>query len=115
MLGRLWVTNRLLVIAFAVAVALTLFFGARTATRYVYWTAHREEPVQSWMTIGYIAKSWSVERNAVFEAAGIDPLSRDRRTLARIARERGESVDDLIARIERAVADARAQANGGRQ
>ena len=45
----LWRTNRLLVIAFAIALSLTVVFGVRTAAFFIYWSAHQNMPVAGWM------------------------------------------------------------------
>ena len=43
--------------AFALALVLALFFAARFMTSAVYWAGHQSEPVQAWMTVGYVGHS----------------------------------------------------------
>ena len=104
----LWQTNRLLVIAFAIALSLTIIFGVRTTAFFIYWSAHQDVPVAGWMPAGYVAKSYRVEIETVREALGLDPQDRDRRPIARIAADRGVPVEDLIGRVNEALREARA-------
>ncbi|MFZ2099517.1 MAG: hypothetical protein WAU86_03030 [Oricola sp.] len=104
----LWRTNRILVIAFAIALSLTVLFGARTTARLIYWSNHRDVPVAAWMPPGYVARSYSVDVEIVREALGLDPATRDHRTIARIAADRGVPVDRLIGDVNAAVAKAKA-------
>ena len=55
---RLWQTHRLLLIAFTVAAALTLFFAIRTTAFFIYWSNHQNVEIEGWMTIGYVAHSY---------------------------------------------------------
>jgi hypothetical protein len=89
----LWRTNKLLVIAFAIALSLTVVFGIRTTAFLIYWSTHQNEPVAGWMPAGYVAKSYRVDIELVREALGLDPQARDRRPIARIAADRGVPVN----------------------
>lgn len=102
----LWRTNRLLVIAFAVALSLTVVFGIRTTAFLIYWSGHQNVPVTGWMTAGYVAKSYRVDVEIVRQALGIDPNEADRRPIARIAADRGMSVFELIDDVNEALRDA---------
>lgn len=103
----LWRTNRLLVIAFAVALSLTIIFGVRTAAFYIYWSAHQNVPVAGWMSPGYVAKSYRVDVEVVRAALGLDLQSRDRRPIGRIAAERSLPVEQLIRDVNEAIEAAR--------
>jgi hypothetical protein len=107
-LRTLWRTNRLLVIAFAIALSFTVVFGARTAAFYIYWSGHQNVPVAGWMPPGYVAKSHRVDIEVVREALGLDPQARDRRPIARIAHDRGVPVQSLIRDVNEALAKAEA-------
>ncbi len=110
----LWRTNKLLVIAFAVALSFTVIFGVRTTAFFIYWSAHQNEPVAGWMPAGYVAKSYRVKIELVREALGLDPEMRDRRPIARIARERGVPVEQLIRQLNEALKAAKsAEASNG--
>jgi hypothetical protein len=103
----LWRTNRLLVIAFAIALSLTIVFGVRTAAFLVYWSSHQNVPVAGWMPPGYVAKSYRVDIEIVREALALDPEARDRRPIARIAADRGVPVEELIRDVNDALEAAR--------
>jgi acyl dehydratase len=55
-MGRLWKQRPLLVSAFVLACALTLFFGGRLVVQTIYWAnpAHHNQQVQGWMTVGSV-------------------------------------------------------------
>ncbi|WP_157384535.1 hypothetical protein [Nitratireductor soli] len=103
----LWQHHRLLFLAFCAAALITIFLALRTIAFYAYWSSHRAVPIEDWMTIGYVARSWDVPPQTLRGALGISIDGRDRRSIARIAAERGVPVDVLIDEIEKAIADAR--------
>lgn len=99
----LWRRHRLLLIAFVFAAALTLFFAARFTFFVMYWSdpAHRDQPLQGWMTIGYIAHSYDVPREALADALGLVPPEKGKRpTLDMLARDRGMTAAEFQAEIE---------------
>lgn len=103
----------LLVAAFLLATALTLFFSTRLVVRAVYWSdpAHHNEAVQDWMTVGYIARSWRVDPRELDAAAGLPlPEVKGRpQPLVEIARDRGVPVAEVIAEVEAALTILRAK------
>lgn len=102
------VHRRLLLVAFAAALLLTAVFGARLVVGSLYWAQHRDRPIEPWMTVGMVARSYHVPRAAL--AAALDvPGGRDRRTLAEIGREKGLSADVVAGRLTAAIAAARAR------
>ncbi|WP_309666543.1 hypothetical protein [Tabrizicola sp.] len=107
---RIWRARPWLTSAFLMACAVTLFFAVRIVVQAVYWQTHREVPVEPWMTVGYVARSWGVDPRALDAAAGL-PLPEAKghpQPLREIARDRGVPVDAVIAEVERAVAALRA-------
>lgn len=95
--------------AFVLALALTLFFGGRAAWHAVYWSdpARIDQPLAGWMTPGYVARSWDVPPEVIAPALDLPPPSArgDRPPpLAELARQRGVPVEDLIARLQSAIA-----------
>ncbi|MCU0904067.1 MAG: hypothetical protein MUE83_09355 [Tabrizicola sp.] len=104
--ARPWLTS-----AFLLACAVTLFFAARLVFFTVYWATHREMPVEPWMTVGYVARSWGLDPRELDAAAGLPvPEVKGRpQPLAEIARDRGVPVAEVIADVEAALADLRAQ------
>ena len=98
----LWRTNRLLVIAFAVAVSFTILFGLRMAVFY----GHRPPPdgeIAGWMTVRHIARANHIDPEVVHDALGLEPGLRDRRPIARIAHDRGVPLDELVSTVQDAV------------
>lgn len=104
---HLWRNNRLLLIAFTVAAALTLFFAIRTAAFFIYWSNHQNVEIEGWMTIGYVAHSYRLPPEELQKALGYDPRKPERRPLGRIAQETGEPLPELIVRVEAAIEVAR--------
>lgn len=101
-LAYLWRTHRLLLIAFTVACLVTLVFAARFSFYTLYWSdpAHRNQPLEGWMTVGYVAHSYRLPREALADALSLQQMPGKRLTLAEIARTRGVTVSSLIAEIE---------------
>lgn len=96
---------------FVVALGLTLFFGARLTLGAIYWSNHRDQPIEGWMPLRYVGRSWSVPPEVIAEALGIEPGTLPRRSLSQIARDRGIPEAELIARIIAAIAQARGGQN----
>jgi hypothetical protein len=110
---KLWKQRPLLVSAFFLALALTLFFGFRLVRHTLYWAdpAHRNESVQPWMTVGYIAKSWHLKApdiDALAHLPGPQELGHPA-PLSEIAKARGVPVADVIKEVEAAIATLKAQ------
>ena len=99
-----------LVAAFALALALSLFFAGRITYRAVYWSQHRFESVQPWMTVGYVGRSWGLDPRAIDARAGLPIPDRGHPlTLEQIARDRGVPVAQIIGLVEETVAAMRAE------
>lgn len=65
--------------------------------------------VRPWMTLPYIANTYQVPENALFEAVGLPPTRRNRHApLEVLARTNGRNLDELIAAI-----NATIDAHGG--
>ena len=107
----LWKARPVLTSAFLLACAVTLFFTGRFAVYTVYWASHREIPVQGWMTVGYVARSWGLDGRDIDARAGLPlPEVKGRpQPLSEIAAERGVPVSEVIATVEAAVAELRAE------
>ena len=103
--ARPWLTS-----AFLMACAVTLFFAGRFVAYSVYWATHQEVPVEPWMTVGYVARSWGLEPRALDAEAGtpVPQVKGHPQTLEEIARDRGVPVAEVIAEVEAAVAQLKA-------
>lgn len=109
----LWRQRPVLVSAFVLATALTLFFGGRLVVQAVYWSnpAHQNQQVQGWMTVGYIARSWQLKGPQLDAEAGL-PTPRAKghpQPLSEIAKDRGVPVSQVIAEVEAAIARLKAK------
>ena len=105
----------LLLLLFLVAVFATGLFAVRAVRRAVYWRYHRDETIRPWMSVRYVARSYRVPPQVLYEAIGVEPLARDRRPLREIAREQNRSVDDLIYALQEAIKRWRASPQHGPQ
>jgi hypothetical protein len=105
---RLLRDHRLLAFAFALALGLTVFFGVRLTVSSIYWSQHRDAPLAEWMTLGFVANSYDVDRLALAASLGLDPDTRARLTLAQIAERTGRSLPEVVATIEATIAAERA-------
>lgn len=110
MIGRLWKNHKIATSVFVIACLAALFFAVRLTVFTIYWSdpAHRDLPLEAWMTPGYVAMSWDVPREVVGEALGLDPDSGARKSLEDLAAERGVPVAALADAIRTAIADYRA-------
>lgn len=108
-LVRLWRSHRLLIGVFLVALSLTGFFLVRTVVFTLHWAdpAHHEQTIEGWMPIRYVARSWQVPPEVLAEALHVRAGERPRLTVAEIAAERGESVQETAAILYAAIADYR--------
>ena len=50
----------LLATAFLLAAAAALVFAVNVIWGVLYWQVHESEPVEPWMTVGYIGRSWDL-------------------------------------------------------
>ncbi|MFN7010713.1 MAG: hypothetical protein ACK4PN_11845 [Allorhizobium sp.] len=111
----LWHRHRLLLIAFVATTLIALFFALRFLIFVLYWSdpAHRNQPLEGWMTIGYVAHSYDVPRDRLTEILNLAPPDetdrKARPTLERIARDRGQTLNALKAEIDAAILKLRSQ------
>lgn len=110
----LWRARPWLTTAFLLACGVTLFFAGRFTVYSVYWATHREVPVEPWMTVGYVARSWGLDPRALDAAAGLPTpeVKGHPQPLREIARDRGVPVAEVIAEVEAAVETLRTQGAG---
>ena len=103
----------LLAAVFVVALIAAGMFAMRTVRYTLYWSQHRNEPIERWMTVHYVAHSYDVPADVLFEALGLpapsSPLRRDRRPLSAIAAAQGQSFDQVRTTLEQAIARERGQ------
>lgn len=112
-LRRLWSRHPVLLSAFVLAAALSVFLTGRIVVKTVYWATHSEAEIAPWMTIGYIGRSWGLDPREIDSRAGLPLPERGRAlTLEEIARERGVPVADIVSLVRATVADLKAEQVG---
>lgn len=107
LIRQLWERNRVGVVAFVLAAAVSLFFLLRLGLFWVYWSdpAHRDQPIEGWMTPGYIAYSHHVPKETVIDALGLSPDGHFHKTLEDIAAQSGRTVEELAILLNAAIAE----------
>lgn len=98
-----------LIAAFLMASLIAAGFALKTTVRLVQWVRYAEEPIQPWMTVGFVAHVRDVDPRRLAAALGLPDDRRDRRTLAEIAAAEGRPVTEMTAKVEQAVAAVRAE------
>ena len=98
----------LLLAVFLLAVIVTGLFAVRAVRRAAYWRTHRDEPIRSWMSVRYVARSYRVPPPVLYEAIRLEPVPHDRRPLREIAREQNRPVEALINELQDAIKGFRA-------
>ncbi|MHA3976549.1 hypothetical protein ACW9UR_02585 [Halovulum sp. GXIMD14794] len=106
-LAHAWKHHRLLLTGFVLAVAIALAMLVKLLFAWVYWSANHQQAVAGWMTPGYVAHSWKLDRDAFFDRlSGPLELTRGQReTISEIAKRKAMTEAEVIALIEAAVAD----------
>ena len=98
--------RRALIAVFVAVLAFTGWQAVRTVSAAIYWQHHRDEPIERWMTIGYVAHSYHVPPHILHQALGLPPAP-DHRPLGRIARESGRTLAQVEAKLTYAIVHAR--------
>jgi len=102
-LGHLWVHHKFLFLSFALAFAVTVFFALRAVVFFVYWSDpnHRYQPLEPWMTLGYVAHSYDLSREQMLLLVELPKAPRLRPTLKWVAKSRGIPVEQLISELSK--------------
>lgn len=101
----------ILAMGFTLALVFTVFFALRLVMMALFWPPNPGAPIEGWMTVAYVAQANAIPREVVAEAIGIAPSTHPRRSLTRIAQERGESLEEIITRLNVAIAAAQGHAD----
>jgi hypothetical protein len=101
--SRQW--TLLLVLGFCLAIAATFFFSYRAgrAARHARW---QNEPIQSWMSVPFVAHIHHTRPELLFQAIGVPPNPHDHRPIREIARAEKLPVTELIRDLRKAIANA---------
>ncbi|MGP9790338.1 hypothetical protein [Roseinatronobacter sp. NSM] len=97
-------------VAFAAALALTLFFTVRLTVSTIIWSDpdRYEQPIAGWMTPRYVSRSWGVELEVVAQVLQIEMDRAARQmTIEEIAAAQGRGLDTLILELDTALVAVR--------
>ncbi len=67
----LWQKHRLLLLGFSLATLVTVGFLTKFTISLIFWSNNRDVTIEPWMPIGYIARSYEVDRNWLFGQTGL--------------------------------------------
>jgi hypothetical protein len=110
--GETWRRTLAVGLAFALAITGTFVFAFR-AHRQARQIRSENEPIQSWMSVPFIAHTHHVPASVLFQAIGVQPQQpRDRRSLRHIAHDLKRPVPELIAQLQHVI-DGVAHPPGG--
>ncbi len=89
----------------AVAVIMFLAFSWQFLAEAIYFNdpAHRERPLELWMSPRYVGQSWDLPKPVIFGVMQMDPNATPRngpRTLADVIDRTGLTLDELQVRVE---------------
>ena len=91
------------------ALTASLALVGRITYRAVYWSQHAQEPIQPWMTMGYIGRSWGLDPREIDARAGLPTPEQGKPfTLEQIARDRGVPVAEIMDLVEQTITQMRA-------
>lgn len=68
--------------------------AVRAVHHYVFFEMHKDEPIQPWMTIQFVAHSYHVSPGLLQTSLGLPILPPDERPVARIAEAQGVGFDE---------------------
>lgn len=107
---RLWAAAPVATAVLALALAFGAFFAVRMVAFWIYWhdPEHRHQQIEPWMTPRFISHSWQLPRELVLEAIGAPPRPDHLMNLEEIAQAQGVPPEELVARLEAAIAAFRA-------
>jgi hypothetical protein len=95
----------LLALSFCLAIAATFFFSYR-AGRTARHFRLQNEPIKSWMSVPFIAHTYHVREDVLFQAIHVSPNPHDHRPLRDIARAEKLPSAELIRELQNAIANS---------
>jgi hypothetical protein len=101
-----------LVLGFCLAIAATFFFGYRAGTTARHLRL-RNEPIKPWMSVPFVAHTYHVREDLLFQAIRVPPNPRDHRPIRDIARAQKLPAAELIRDLETAIAKAESVGSEG--
>lgn len=109
-LKYLWHKHRLLLVGFSIATLVTLVFLTKLTISVVYWSNHQDTTIETWMPIGYIARSYDVDRDWLIAQTGLPADEfQPRLSIKDAATQADVSFEDMRARLLAAIEEHRAE------
>lgn len=89
----------------------TAFFAVRGVVQFIYWSdpAHRDQALEPWMPLGFVARSYDVERDALAAALDLSPDANRRVPLEDLAETRGQEFEAFAREVEAAIQNLRSR------
>src|SRR5580658_2339560 len=96
-----------MVLGFCLAIAGAFFFSYRAGrtARHMHW---RNETIQPWMSVPFVAHTYHTRTDLLYRAIKVEPNPRDRRSIREIARAEKLPVAELIRELRDAITTAEA-------
>ena len=92
---------------FLLALGLAIFFAFRLVDAGLHW-AERRAPLEGWMTVGFVANAWNVDRGELAAALGVPAPPGARVRLEAIGRDTARPLAEVKAEAEAEIARQRA-------
>ena len=96
-----------LIIAFVMGAAFTAFYVVRAINAAIYWSQHKDDPIEGWMNIGFVAHSYHVPPHVLHQALGLPMHPPEKRSLSQIAKSRGVTTEQIAATLNEAIVRVR--------
>jgi hypothetical protein len=93
----------ILVLGFCLAISATFFFAYR-AGKTARHIRERNEPIKSWMSVPFVAHTYHVREDLLFQAIHVTPNPRDHRPIRDIARAEKLPSAELIGELRNSIA-----------
>ncbi|MSP21609.1 MAG: hypothetical protein EXR66_01055 [Dehalococcoidia bacterium] len=78
-------------------------FAVRTVRYSLYWSQHRADPIERWMTVNYVAHSYGVPPEVLWQALGEEhgkaPTRSVRRPLSEVVADHGQTFEEVRATL----------------
>lgn len=105
----LWQHHRFLLIGFSLATLVTAGFLIKFTLSVIFWSNNQDTEIEAWMPIGYIARSYQVDRDWLFQQTGLPREAiRPRMTIEDAANLAGMPYSEMRAHLLLAIENQRA-------
>ncbi len=109
-LKYLWQKHRFLLVGFSVATVVTVVFLAKFTISLIYWSNHQDVSIETWMPVGFIARSYEVDRDWLMEQTGLpEGVYHPRLSIEDAAVKAGVSFEEMRGRLLVAIQEQRGE------